>query len=305
MFTSLKRIIKSGWKSFFRDRGLAAATVFILVLAISLATSLFLFRGVSQFIISLIEQKADISVYFKQEVFVPEEEILKIKDELAKIPEVKEIEYISHEEAVKKFLERYPEERSPHITRGVKETGGVLNLASLNIKAAEAAQYAAIAKFLETAPFKNLIDVDYYPRKPLIERIFSLTSTLNRAFLLFSIILAAAAILITFNTIRLAIYNSGEEIKIQRLVGASNWFIRGPFLVQGVISGVIAGLICLLIFSLMSRGLSLKIETFFPGLNIFQFFVSNFWTIVLIQFATGIFLGVVSSFLATRRYLKA
>jgi len=304
MFTSLKRIIKSGWKSFFRDRGLAAATVFILVLAISLATSLFLFRGVSQFIISLIEQKADISVYFKQEVFVPEEEILKIKDELAKIPEVKEIEYISHEEAVKKFLERYPEERSPHITRGVKETEGVLNLASLNIKAAEAAQYAAIAKFLETAPFKNLIDVDYYPRKPLIERIFSLTSTLNRAFLLFSIILAAAAILITFNTIRLAIYNSGEEIKIQRLVGASNWFIRGPFLVQGAISGFLAFLISLAIFSLVCWIASPKLAVLFSDLNLFKFFLANFWSLFLIQLITGIGLGVISSLIAIRKYLK-
>ncbi|PIZ89322.1 MAG: hypothetical protein COX89_02235 [Candidatus Nealsonbacteria bacterium CG_4_10_14_0_2_um_filter_37_10] len=301
MFTSIKRIFKSGWQSFFRDGGLAAATVFILVLAISLATSLFLFRGLSQFLISSLKEKADISVYFKEEV--PEIDILEVREELAKVPEVKEIKYVSREKALADFIQRHKD--NPVLMASLEKVGRNPFLASLNIMASDVGQYQTIANFFEKLAFENLVEkVNYYQRKPVIERIFSLTSTINQAFLFLSVILAVVAILVTFNTIRLAIYNSGEEIKIQRLVGASNWFIRGPFLVQGAISGILAALICLLVFSLIIWGLSPKIEIFFPGLNIFQFFVSNFWQITLIQFATGILLGVISSTIATRRYLK-
>jgi len=301
MFTSIKRIFKSGWQSFFRDGGLAAATVFILVLAISLATSLFLFRGLSQFLISSLEEKADISVYFKEEV--PEIDILEVREELAKVPEVKEIKYVSREKALADFIQRHKD--NPVLMASLEKVGRNPFLASLNIMASDVGQYQTIANFFEKLAFENLVEkVNYYQRKPVIERIFSLTSTINQAFLFLSVILAVVAILVTFNTIRLAIYNSGEEIKIQRLVGASNWFIRGPFLVQGAISGILAALICLLVFSLIIWGLSPKIEIFFPGLNIFQFFVSNFWQITLIQFATGILLGVISSTIVTRRYLK-
>ena len=301
MFTSLKRVFKSGWQNFFRDGGLAVATVFILVLAISLFTSLFLFQGLSQFLISSLEEKADISVYFKEEV--PEVEIFQVKEELAKVPEIKEIKYVSREKALADFIQRHKD--NPVLMASLEEVGKNPFLASLNIRAFTAGQYQLISNFFENPSLKNLVEkVDYYQRKPVIERIFSLATTFNQAFLLLSIILAVAAILVIFNTIRLAIYNSGEEIKIQRLVGASNWFIRGPFLVQGAISGTISALICLLVFGLIIWGLGPKMEIFFPDLNIFNFFVTNFWTIVFIQFASGIFLGVISSFLATRKYLK-
>jgi cell division transport system permease protein len=301
MFTSIKRILKLGWKSFFWDGGLAAATVFILVLTISLATSLFLFQEMSQFLISALKEKADISVYFKEET--PEIDILEVKEKLAKIPQVKEIKYISKEEALAEFIQRHKE--NSVLMASLKEVGKNPFLASLNIVALEPGQYQEIVNFFEKVNLENLVEkIDYYQRKTVIETIFSLTSTINRAFLFLSIILGVTAILVTFNTIRLAIYNWREEIKIQRLVGASNWFIRGPFLVQGAISGIFAALICVLVFSLIIWIFSPKIAIFFPGLNIFQFFVNNFWTVVSIQFTTGILLGVISSTIATRRYLK-
>jgi len=301
MFINLRRIIKFGWQNLFRDGGLAAATVFILVLAISLATSLFLLKDIGQFLITSLQEKADISVYFKARAL--EDDILNVRQELSKIPEIKEIKYVSKEEALSSFVEKH--KGSPILIESLEEVGGNPFLASLNIKAFQPEQYQKVTNFLDNTLYKDLIEkVDYYQRKPVIERIFSLTSIINRSGILLSLILAILAILVTFNTIRLAIYNSGEEIKIQRLVGASNWFIRGPFLVQGAISGIFATLICLLIFTLISWQLSPRIEFFFPGLNLFQFFISNFWTVVLIQLVAGVGLGIVSSAIATRKYLR-
>jgi len=304
MFTSIKRIFKSGWQSFSRDGDIAAANIFIMTMTILLATSLFLFKDISQILISAIREKADISVYFK--TAAQEEDILNIQGELSKIPEVKDVEYVSKEKALEDFIQRHKDNQV--LMGSLEEVGGNPFLAALNVRAFEASQYQAVVNFLDATlepTYQNLIEkVDYYQRKPVIERIFALTSGAGKVGISLSIVLAIVAILVAFNTIRLAILNQAEEIKIQRLVGASNWFIRGPFLVQGAISGIISTLISLLIFALICWFLGPKIEFLFSGLNVWKFFAGNFFNIILIQLSTGILLGAISSSIAIRKYLK-
>lgn len=298
MITPLKRVIGSGWVAFKRQAGLSVATIFIFVMTISLVTTLFLFEKTSRLMISRLQEKVDISVYFKRDVL--EDEILQIKDEISDIPQVKDIEYISHEIALAELLERHPE-----LAESTRETEGLLNLATLNIQAAEASQYAAITDFLENASFRNSIEkVDYFQRKPVIDRIFSLASTINWTGLVLSLILALIAFLVAFNHVKLAIFNFREEIAVQRLVGASNWFIRGPFLVQGVISGLLAILIALFVFFPLLFFLGPKMEILFPGLNLFELFTGNFFIVILLQLVTGVGLGIVSSLIAMRKYLE-
>ena len=280
---------------------MVAANIFIMTMAIFVISSLFIFRDISRFLISSIQEKVDVSVYFKYEA--TEEDVLKVKREIAVIPEVKEVKYVSKEEALRRFTEKHGD--NPVLMESLTEVGVNPFLASLGIKAFQANQYAAVVNFLEEPSFNYLIEkIDYHERKPVIERIYVLTSGFNKAGIVFSIILAFIAVLVAFNTVRLSIYNSCEEIKIQRLVGASNRFIRGPFLVQGAICGFFAALICLLLFVLLTWGLNSKAEILFPGLGLFAFFVSNFWLIFSIQLLTGIILGIFSSFIAVKKYLK-
>ena len=301
MLITLKRIFKSGWQNFTRDGGIAAATCFVLVITIFLVSTIFLLKDVGQFLIMNLEEKADISIYFKDGV--EEEEILAVKEKVSKIPEVKEVTYISKETALEEFIKRHKDDSV--LMESLWEVGGNPFLASLSIQAWQAGQYSAITDFLGNPDFQNLVEkIDYYQRKEIIEKIFSLSTLFNKVSLGLSIILIITAILVTFNTVRLAILNSSEEIKIQRLVGASNGFIRGPFLVQGLIAGLISGLISLIIFSFTSWFLSPKIEFFFAGLNIFNLFMKNLGIIVLLQIFTGIFLAVISSTIAIRKYLR-
>jgi len=147
--------------------------------------------------------------------------------------------------------------------------------------------------------------VDYYERRPLIEKMAEFTLAVKIAGILASIIFSIIAILITFNTIRLAIFGKKEEIGIQRLVGASNWFIRGPFLMQGAICGFFAALVSLGLFGLSFWLLNPRVNDLFSDLNLFDIFLSNFWSLLLVQLVSGILLGVVSSSLVVRKYLKA
>jgi len=298
---SIKRIIRSGWNIFSRDKEIALATIFTLFLAACLISSLFLFAKTSQFIITSTQEKIDISVYFKEEA--DENDILGIQKEISKFPQVKKVEYVSPDQALAEFVERHAND--PTLIESVEEVGRNPFLASLTIKAWEPNQYGIVSNFLQTADFGDMIEkIDYFERKSIIERIASLTSAAYRIGTLVALALIATAALTTFNTIRLSIYNSSEEIKIQRLVGASNWSIKGPFLIQGALAGLVGSLICLLVFSLLSWSLASGFENLFYGLDIFELFASNFWLLLFLQLFTGIGLGIMSSNIAIKRYLK-
>jgi len=301
MFISLKRIIRSGWLSFARNKWLGIATIFIMTMAIFLVSSLFLLKGATNFLVTSLQEKIDISVYFKADS--PEKDILALKTELEKNPEVKDVEYLSRDEVLNNFKEKHKSDDV--IIQALEEIGDNPLLAVLNIKANQASQYEAITNFLESNPiYQNLIDkINYRESKALIDRIFSISSGINLAGLVLSLILGFIAILVAFNAIRMAIYSMREDIAMMRLVGASNWFIRGPFIVQGAIAGGISVLISFSLVLIFVFAFSPNAENILGGFNLLHYFVSNLGIIILIQILTGIGLGIVSSIIAIRRYL--
>jgi len=301
MFISFKRIFQSGWLNFSRNSGLTFATIFILILTILVITSLFALKKGTNLLIAVVEEKVDISVYFKEES--SEEEIVKIQQEIVKIPQVKNIEYISKEKALQNFIQKHKDD--PTLMESLEELGRNPFLASLNIQSSDPTQYKEISDILENSQFKNSIEkVDYYQKEPIIDRLFAFTSFLNRSGLVFTLVLVTLSILVAFNTIRLAILNFKTEIQVMKLVGASNWYVRGPFLVQGGISGLISVSAAFLITFSIAYFLGPKMEILFTGLNIFNYFKESLGSILLLQFGTGIVLAIFSSFIAIRKYLK-
>ena len=117
-------------------------------------------------------------------------------------------------------------------------------------------------------------------------------------------VLIIVAISVVFSTIKLVIENSKEEIGTMRIVGASDWFIRGPFVIQGIIYGVIAFLICFIFSDILAYFLYSKLQTMLPGFNIFNYFLTNWWIFVLIQLGSGIGLGAISALIVVKKYLE-
>lgn len=301
MTTSLKRIIRTGWLDFTRNWGLSIATVFVTVMVVGVITFLFLSHTVFNAIIYDIQEKMDISVYFIKEA--APEDISSVKDVVSGLPEVSSVEYVSREEALAKFTELHRDDQI--LLDSLKEVGENPFLASLNVRVIQANQYEQVVNMLEGGQYNGLIDkIDYHERKPIIDKVFSITSWINNAGIILSIILGAIAILLAFNTVRIAIFNASEEVKIMRLVGASNGFIQGPFMVQGIICGLFATVLVFLLTFGLSWSLNASVKSVVPELSTFSVFLSNIWLLILMQFVTGVGVGVLSSLIAIRKYLK-
>ncbi len=137
-----------------------------------------------------------------------------------------------------------------------------------------------------------------------IERLSDLITGIQKMGIIVIITLVVIAVLITFNTIRLAIYTAREEIAIMRLVGARNPYVRGPFVVEGVLYGLIAALIAIALFYPVTLWLKSSTTSVYEGIDLFQYYVANFNQMFLIITGVGIALGALSSYLAVRKYLK-
>lgn len=304
--TNLRRIIKAGIVSFFRNGLVSFSTVFVMTLTLMLIGFLLFSNAVLNSALSQIRDKVDVNVYFT--VDAPQNKIEELKSQIEKLPEVSYVKETSRKEALATFKERH---KNDQLTlQAVDELGDNPFGASLAIKAIEPSQYESIANFLSqdpvlTADGSSIIeDVNYFQNKLVIERLNSIIIATERFGLAVALVFALASILITFNTVRIAIHTAREEIKVMRLVGASNMFIRGPFLVEGILYGLLASIFALMLFYPMTFYAGRYTEAWFGGINIFSYYISHFVFIFFVLTGVGILFGALSSFLAVQKYLK-
>lgn len=298
---TLSRIVKYGWQAFLRNGWLSLSTISIMILAALVFEGLILFNVAGKTALTSIQNKIDISVYFKSGV--DEDTILNIKRSLEGLEEVKSVEYISREQALEEFKARHEGEET--ITQTLAELDENPLLASLNIKANDPSEYASIASYLENENLGNVVEkVTYAQNQVVIDRLVGLIETMKKGGITLTVFLAFLAVTVTFNTIRLAIFSNREQISIMRLVGASNIFIRGPYVVEGIIYGIIAGVIGFLILIPVINFLSPHAGRFIPELVLSEYFRSSFFSLLLYQLLFCVALGIVSSIIATRRYLQ-
>lgn len=299
-YLSFYRVLKSGWNNFLRNRWLALATISVMVLAIFFMTGLIFVNLIGKTLLVNLQNKVDISVYLKQDA--SEQDISMIRSDLTFLNEVKDVNYISADEALASFKAKHQD--NAVLMESLQELGNPL-LPVLNVEAQKASQYEAIVNFLGQDRYKKIVDkINYQQTKPLIDRLSSFIGKVSRGGLIISIILALVAGLVTFNTIRLAMYNFRHEVSVMRLVGASNWYIRGPFLVEGVIYGVIAAASTTILLFVSLYFLSPKINLLVPGSDLLGWFKANFFGLLFFQAGVGILLGGVGSLIAIRKYLK-
>ncbi len=301
MTTLLARIFKYGWQNFSRGKWLSAATLIVIVLALLVFESLIVFTVITKTSIAILKDKIDISVYFKPTA--SEDEMLKMKEAVEKFPETATVEYVSRDQALVTFKEKHKD--NLNISQALTELNENPLSALLNVKAKDPSQYAAIAKSLDSADWQPLTQkITYQQNQVIIDRLGKVIDIGNRLGLIITILLTLTAIIITFNTVSLAIYSNRDEISIMRLVGAPTSLISGPYIVEGIIYGVIGAVISLLAFWPAIYWGAPYLKYFIVDLDLRVYFFNNLFSLVGYQLLFGIALGVVSSNLAIQKYLR-
>ena len=315
IFVHIKRIIRTGFVNFWRNGFLSFSAVIVITLSLTVFGALIFGSAFSRALISEVKNKVDINVYFNLDA--QESEIFALRKTIEALPEVQKVEYVSREQALTDFKEKWKD--NGFIIQGLEEIGSNPLPAVLNIKAKEPSQYAGIASFLDgknsSQNGSDIVDkINYNQNKIIIDRLGRIIPAIERTGTIVAILFIIVAIVMVFNTIRLIIFTAREEISVMRLVGASNFYIRGPFVISGMMYGIFSAILTLLVlgaFAYYSDAMLIK----FSGVenandlsmisNVFlNYFMTNFGQIFAIMMASGILLGALSSYMAVKRYLR-
>lgn len=305
MITGLRRVVKAGFVGFWRNTYVAASSIFVLTIALFVIGATMFLNQLLAVSLDMIESKVDINVYFVPEA--AQEDIERIVASVEALPDVSSVEFTSREDALLKYREG--NQGDEIALQALEELDSNPLGANIAIQAKETSQYESVARFLEEQheleqPQTPVIDkINYNRTKDSIDALTSIINVTEQASMIVMIVLLAAAVLITFNTVRLAIYTSREEIAIMRLVGAGNMYIRGPFMLQGILYGFVSGVLALLIFYPVLVWLGPRTEAFFE-LNLFNYYMAHFGEIFGILVGIGVLLGLFSSTFAVARYLR-
>jgi len=316
IFTNFKRITRTGFVNFWRNGFLSFAAIVVITLSLSAFGGLVFASAFGRSLLADVKDKVDINVYFS--LAAQEPDILALQKEINALPEVASTTYVSNDDALAAFQAKW--QNNALIMQGLQEVGGNPFPAALNIKAKDPGQYGNIADFLTS---KNPVDasgtpiidkVNYQENKLIIDRLSAIIPTVEMSGSIIAGIFVIVALIIVFNTIRLIIYAAREEIAVMKLVGASNTYVRGPFVISGIMYGIVSAIITLIlmaVFAYWSDAVVLKLagvdvaSNFSLIVNVLSgYFVQNFGQIFILIMGSGIILGGVSSYVAARRYLK-
>lgn len=303
MIVNLKRVIRAGSINFWRNSAVAMASIFVLTVTLLVIGSLILGSTYLNSTLEGIRSRVDISVTFKTDV--NENAVLVLKEDLELLPEVREVSYASREQELAEFRERHQD--NALLIQSLEEVGNPFG-ARLSILATDPSQYDSVERFLNnydggTDGAGGIIDQISF-KKDIIDKLLALIDTSQKVGITLSALLVLMSILVTFNTISLTIYIAREEISVMRLVGADNSYIRGPFVIEGVIAGTIAALVSIgLLYPVVIwiRNITAGV---YGGVDLVSYYISHFGQLFLILLVSGIILGVVSGLLAIGRYLK-
>lgn len=299
---TFSRVLKNGLLNYWRNFWLSLATTSVMVITLFVLSSILILSALANISLETLKQKVDISVYFKQNA--SEATIQQIEAQVKGFPEVSSVTYVPPVAARERFKELHKDE--PLLLESVDQFSDEENPfpASLAIRVQDLADYPKIISLFEdeslTPYVKKITD-----KRDVVDRLQSIAGGVRRLGLALIAIFAAVTVIVMFNTIRLTIYNRREEIEIMRLVGASNWFIRGPFIVEGILYGAAGSLVTALFLYPIMFVFTPRIAAFIEfDLAKYNYLALSYPALVGILALIGTLLGIVSSLTVIRKYLR-
>src|SRR3989339_665838 len=299
------RVLKFAGQSFLRNFWLSVATITIVILALFSVSSVLIFNFMTGHVLSVVEAKTDVYIDLTGEA--SEEQAAVLVDELKKLSAVKEVEFINPEATLENFRQRHQD--NPLIIQSLDalETNPFLGSLRLNVYKIE--DFPVILAELSKKEYSQFLDIEdkeFTDSKILVQGISEYSAKIQRAGLFVSLLFVLISILVVFNTIQVGIYTHREEIGIMKLVGASNSFIRSPFLIEGIVYSFISIIILTAILFPVLAFLQPYVDGFFKeySTNLVSLMTRNIFKVVGVQLLVAVVITVASSYIAVRKYLK-
>lgn len=303
MMISLVRSSKFAVQNFWRNLWLSIITILILMLTLFTISLVATVNLLANQAIQAVEEKVDININFKSET--SEDDILAAKLYIEQLNGVKTVRYISSEAALEQFKNNHISDAD--IQSALEALTSNPLPASLVIQGDSLDSYQVIMKKFEASKFEQLVEnKNFADHQIIIDRLSAIIQRVYQAGLAISLVFIVISIIMMFNTMRIAIYTYREEIMIMKLVGATNWFIRAPFILESVLYALCSSVLALGLLWLTISAASPYINAFFVGynFNLTTFFYANMWFIFAAQLFASLLLAVGSSMISIGRYLR-
>ncbi len=305
-FITLERIIKGGVVNFFRNLSLSIAATAVMVVTLTIVLFSVIANATFNNTIAQINEKIDVSVYLKDSV--TDEQRNGFISQLKSLQNVKSVTYISKDDALKQY--RADNQDNLDLLLAISQTDNPLP-ATLKVKPVNPEFINEIKDVVESKNNKDLqSDNTSYSgdRKDAIDKISAATAFFRKAVFVGVVVFAIISMLIIFNTIQMAIFNRRDELTIMRLLGASTWYIRGPFIVETMLYGIVAAIVsiavCNGLFVVQSQAFDASTLGLLDIKFANQYFADNFWLFLSVQLLAGMGIGALSALIATKKYLR-
>lgn len=285
-----------------RNIWLTIVTITILILALFSINMLLTVNVITQAAMNSIKEKIDVNLYLKSDA--AEDKIIALKAEIGNYSQVKEIKYISRAEAMEAFKAKH--QNNPEVLEALRQLGENPLTPTLIIKANNIEQYDELISKLNKINSDIIESRNFENHKSILLKIDNISRKINEVGIFVSLIFITISVLVVYNAIRVAIYTHRKEIGIMKLVGASNWFVKSPFLISSIIFAAIGSLAIIGIFYAFLIVLQPYLEIFFMGydINIVSYFNHNFVYIFGLEFLGAAFVNILASFTALGRYSR-
>jgi cell division transport system permease protein len=297
------RIIKFALQDFWRNFWLSIATISVLVLALFSVNILVGLQATSRAIIDTVEDKVDINFMINNSAM--DAEVNNFQVFLKNMDMVEAVNFLTREEVLADFQDKNRD--NPTITEALEQLDENPFSSTIIVKAKDNADYEKILSAVRTSEYDKLVEnKDFSDPEKVIAAVRGVSEKIEYCGLALAIIFSFIAFLIVFNTIRVAIYTHKEEIAVMRLVGATNRFIRTPYLIESIIYAILATAITSGLVFLLLRVAEPGFMSFLGSYNLSltDFFRDNFLMIFGLEFVGTILLTMVSSAIAVKKYLK-
>jgi cell division transport system permease protein len=299
---SLLRVFKFALQDIGRNIGLSAMTIFVLVLMLLSVNIFWSIDMVTRQAVNLVKDEVNVNIYLA--AAATDKEIEEIRSYITSFSTVQDARVLSKQQVLDSFQDRH--RTSPEVLDALKEIGNNPFGPTIVIKTKEPGDYQEILNALNVPEYASLIEAKSFEgHEDAISRLQNITNRIETIGLGLSFIFALISFLIIFNTIRVAIYTHKTEISIKRLVGAQNWFIRGPYLVESVIFSLISVIITAVVIYYSFRWIDPYLGVVFPNsFSLTNYYKSNILYLSLVQTTAVLLLTTISSSLAMRKHLK-